>query len=102
MRSRDEVNQINQEILAKKHATEEKLRKLFPPYDGELDGLEVLKQTNELVEIGWNCNHLFPVLVDTVVYKHPDQSSVINPEKYVRVIYGEHKFVATLAKHNFK
>ncbi len=102
MRSRDEINQMSQEILAKKNAMEEKLRALFTPYEGLLDGLEVLKQNAELVDAGWNQNHLFPVFADTIVYKHPDQSGIMNLEKYVKVIYGEHKFVAVLAKHNFE
>ena len=68
-------------------------------YDESIEGLKNLIPNKEFVEAAWNTNSNLPVRMDTEIFLHPSQEFL--PEKYVRVIYSEHRAIAVFSKVNF-
>lgn len=100
MRTLAEKEVLKQQELENKKRTEQKLRNLFEPYTGGVEGLQEMEPTEELLNAGWNLHNLFPITRGDTVYLHPDQEGV--PADYVRVIHYEASHVSVLNKSHFK
>lgn len=68
-------------------------------YDGSTEGLKKLVPKKSFIDSGWNRASNLPVETNHDIFVHPDQSDV--PQKYIKVIYSEHKSVVTFSTSNF-
>ena len=74
---------------------------LFDGYDGDMTNLVKIVAKDELLNAGWNKNYFHKITNTPTICVHPNQKEIPGGERFVRIIFGEKKFVVTLLKTYF-
>lgn len=71
---------------------------LFDKYDGDTTKLVEIVAKDDLVNAGWNKSYFCRITNDNPIYVHPNQKEIPGGERFVRIIFGEQKFVVSVLK----
>lgn len=71
---------------------------LFDKYEDDTTNLVKIVAKDDLVNAGWNKNYFCRITNENQIYVHPNQKEIPGGERFVRIIFGEQKFVVSVLK----